>query len=103
MRRTPLNKIGKQGRKNTEEYKKIKEYLAANPINYCEAGLPGCLRTMYLQIAHRRRRNDYYSGEYSLSDPKEWICACQICHAQLDRRTPEAWALTEELFDRLRG
>lgn len=103
MKRSRINPVGKQGRKNVDEYKKIKEYLAANPINYCEAGLPGCLRTMYLQVAHRRRRNDYYSGEYSLSDPNEFIIACQVCHQTIDSRTPEAWALTEDLFDRIRG
>ena len=102
MRKSPLKKVGKQGRKNADEYKKIKEYLAYNPIQYCEAGLTGCLHTLHLQIAHRRRRNDYYSGEHSLSDPNEWIVACQNCHAEIDKRTPEAWDLTEEVFIRLR-
>lgn len=102
MKRSYINKIGKQGKKNTDEYKKIKEHLAANPTEYCEAGLEGCLHIFNLQIAHRRRRNDYYSGEHSLSDPNEYIVACDSCHKLLDRRTPEAWALTEKLFKTLR-
>lgn len=102
VKRTPIKKVGKQGKKNADEYKNIKQYLMANPITYCEAGLPGCLHTMYLQVAHRRRRNQYYDGTHSLSDPNEWIIACQKCHQELDRRTPESFTLTEAVFARLR-
>lgn len=101
MKRTALRKTGTRGKMNIKANKLIREYLASNPIHHCEARLDNCLGTMFLQVAHRKRRNEYKSVE-ELADPQEWICACQNCHQEMDRRTPEAWQLTEELFNELR-
>lgn len=102
MKRTPIKKIGKQGRKNLAANRKIAELWELHSINYCEARLEGCLGNWPLQNAHRHRRNYYYDKPELLSDFNQVIRACQNCHQLMDRRTSEAEQLTEELFNRLR-
>jgi len=98
MKRSPLNKIGKVGKANIAANKIIKCIVEDEQIFFCEIGLKGCLRGLYLQIAHRHKRA-YYKGDVAkLADYNEWVIACQNCHAttEWDRK------LNEEVFERLR-
>lgn len=101
MKRTPLKKIGEIGKRNFQSRKMIADICESLNLNYCEVRLDGCLGNFALAPAHRKRRSEYKSAE-ELADYKEWICACQVCHARMDRRTPEANKLTEYIFKRLR-
>lgn len=84
---------------NIEANRRIKEYGIANNIpNRCEMRLEGCLRTMYLSIAHKHKRNWYNGDVEKLSDPKEWVLACIPCHDKQENNKE----LTEELFNKLR-
>ena len=102
MLRTGLRNRGKQGAINAKANKKIAEMWEYEQINYCEIGLPGCMRTWPLQNVHRHRRNWYYNQPELLWDFNQVVRGCQVCHEQLDRRTEEAKQLTEEVFNRLR-
>lgn len=105
MKRTPLkrstkriNPIGKRGRANIAARRIISEIGAFLNITECEIKLEGCMRTFGLAPAHKHKR-DWYNGDVEkLSDPKEWVGACQHCHDKIEvSRT-----LTEEVFNKLR-
>lgn len=102
MKRTPLKRIGKIGNANMQANKLIREILEGKQIGYCELRLAGCLGDFPLQIAHRHQRAWYKGNVELLAHPKQWVVACQHCHEQIDKRTPEAWELTEDMFSKLR-
>ena len=105
MKRTPLKAkrwgiktIGKRGRANREARKRIAQLGAEMNITECEIKLAGCMRTFGLAPAHKHKR-DWYNGDVEkLSDPNEWVGACQYCHDKIESNK----ALTEEVFNRLR-
>ena len=102
MKRTPLKKIGKVGRANLDANTRIKKMLENEQIEYCELRLAGCLGNFLLQVAHRHQRAWYKGNPELLAEKKQWVIACQNCHEIIDKRTDEAWKLTEEIFDKLR-
>lgn len=77
----------------------IGEHAAEMNLKRCEIGLPGCTETWPLAPAHRHKRAWYKGSAELLADPKQWVCACQVCHDQIEIDA----ALTEEIFMRLRG
>lgn len=97
-----INRVGKVGRANAEANKRIRLYLEANPIHHCELMFEDCLGNMYLQVAHKHPRAWYKGNVELLSDPNEYVIACQSCHEILDKRTDASKKLTEEVFARLR-
>lgn len=103
MKRFRINKVGKTGKANMDANKIIKRILSGGDIGYCQIQLDGCMGNWPLQVVHRHRRNWYKGDVPLLSSEKQWIIGCQVCHEQLDRRTDESEALTEEVFMRLRG
>lgn len=97
MKRSPLNKIGKIGKRNLEANKKLKELFAGT--EYCEARLENCLVSMFLQFAHRHKRSFYRTKPELLSDYNQVIVMCQNCH----NATEYNRELNDEVFLRLRG
>lgn len=97
MKRTPLKRIGKQGRRNLKANRILNEKLGH--INYCEARLEGCLGSMFLQKAHRHKRSWYYKQPELLSDVKQVVIMCQNCHDKTEHNRE----LNREVFERLRG
>ena len=99
MKRTPLKKLGKVGEANMEARKRIAEIAEERGLNYCELKLTGCLGRMYLAPAHRHKRAWYKGDVNKLSDYRQWISACQLCHNVMEHNKD----LTEGVFDKLRG
>lgn len=98
MKRSPIKKVGKQGKRNASANKEIAELFAMNFINYCEADFPHeC--SPFLTIAHRHKRAWYYSQPELLSDFNQVAKLCVQSHDMIEH---DAEA-TEELFIRLRG
>lgn len=103
MKRSYIKKQGSTGKANSAARKIIAQIAEEKGLNYCEVQLEGCTHTWPLAPAHRHRRNHYKGDVEAMSDFNEWVAACQSCHLKMDARTEEAWELTEEIFDRLRG
>jgi len=84
MKRTPLRKKGKVGKINQMINQKIKQFCIDNDIRNCEVKLNGCMNH-YVAAAHLHNRH-YYRGKnaHLLSDPSNFVMACQYCHKQLD-------------------
>lgn len=99
MKQTAINKIGKIGRANIKARKMIAIKCESIDLNFCEIQLGGCLGGIYLAPAHRHKRAWYQGDADLLAEFKQWVCACQICHNQIEFDNE----LTEEVFDRLRG
>ena len=93
-----MNRLGKRGKANRQARELIAQYCESINLNRCEVRLPGCKIYMFLAPAHRHKR-DWYNGDVELlADPKQWVCACVVCHDQMEvSRT-----LTEEVFTKLR-
>lgn len=96
MRRTPLRRVGKIGRANLKANQKIKELGLPD---YCEMRLEGCLGNWPMTNAHRHKRSWYKGDVELLSDYKQVVRACTICHG----KTEHDRELNDEVFDRLRG
>jgi predicted restriction endonuclease len=61
-----------------------------------------CGGTYGIAPAHKERR-DYYRGDWrALSDYKNWICLCVICHERMDNRAKTTVEQKNEIFKRLR-
>ena len=85
---------------NRKANKEIAKQAEARGINYCEIGLSGCLRTWFLQPAHRHKRRWYYDKpDKLLWDYKQWVVGCQKCHVEIEVDKE----LTEKIFLKLRG
>ena len=99
MKRTPLNKIGRIGKANIIARQRISNIAEDLNLNYCELRLDGCTGNFALAPAHRHKRGWYKGDPELLSDYKQWVCACQVCHNQIEIDP----VLTEEVFINLRG
>ena len=98
MKRTRLNKIGKQGKRNLDANKKIAELWMYHSIDYCEADfLHECCP--FLTNAHRHKRSWYYSQPELLYSYSQVARLCTVAHATIEVDAD----MTEELFIRLRG
>jgi len=99
MRRTCLRKIGRRGKINIAANKKLKELFTEKRIRDCEIGLEGCCGNyLGLQFCHRKKRSWYYSRPELLSDFKQVVLGCPVCHNRIEHNPK----LTEEVFKRLR-
>lgn len=98
MKRTPLRKIGKIGEANIEARKRIATICEEEYLNHCELNFDGC-PGWPLAPAHRHKRAWYKGDVDLLSDYNQWVAACQFCHNLIEHNA----ALTEEVFERLRG
>lgn len=97
MKRTPLKKIGKQGRLNAIANRKIAELWELHGINYCEADFPHECDGM-LTNAHRKKRHEYYAEPEKLYDFNEVARLCMTSHNEIEVSKEK----TEEFFKRLR-
>lgn len=95
----PMKKVGKVGRANSAARKQIAIIAEKKDMKKCELGLAACMVSWPLAPAHRHKRAWYKGDAKLLADPKQWICACQSCHDQIEFDP----MLTEEIFIRLRG
>lgn len=103
MKRSWIKRRGKVGKANEDANKIIRRILEGGEIGYCQIQLEGCMGNWPLQVVHRHPRAWYKGNVELLSSQKQWIIGCQVCHEQLDRRTDKSKALTEEVFNRIRG
>lgn len=94
-----MNKIGKIGKRNIKAYSDIKDQCIHLGVTGCEVKLPFCLHNRFLSFAHRHKRVWYRSRPELLSDKKQWVVACQVCHGEMEYNK----VLTEQVFIRLRG
>jgi len=95
----PIRRVGKIGRVNGKARQEIAEIAREKNLKECEIGLDRCTKTWPLAPAHRHKRAWYKGDAKLLAHPKQWVCACQSCHDQIEV-DPE---LTEEIFMKLRG
>jgi len=105
LKRTPLRKKGKVGEANIEANRIIKRTIETKQINCCEIGKLGwpefgdCMRTWPLQNVHRHKRSFYKGDSELLSDYRQWVRGCQVCHDKIEHNAD----LTERVFLTLRG
>ena len=100
MRKTYINKIGKQGRINLKANQNLKELWEKMGIERCEAVISEkCSGKWGLTNAHRHKRWEYIRFPNKLSDYNQVIRACLTCHQLLEVDKE----LTEVVFIRLRG
>lgn len=97
MKRTALKRVGKVGRANAQANKRLREKLG--DIHACEIRLEGCMVTWPLQFVHRHKRAWYKGDVERLSDVRQVVIGCQVCHDRIEHDSK----LTEEVFTRLRG
>lgn len=83
LKRTPLRKIGKVGRANQMANQKIKQFCTDHNIQGCEVKLPGCTN-IFIFPAHLYSRHYLRSSPDLLSNPDQYVMACEYCHRQLD-------------------
>lgn len=95
----PMKKVGKVGRANSAARKKIAQIAEKLDMKKCELSLVDCTVSWPLAPAHRHKRAWYKGDAKLLADPKQWVCACQGCHDEIEFDP----VLTEEIFIRLRG
>ena len=98
MRKSPLNKIGKIGRRNLNASKTLKYIFNDYGITRCEL----CGSDYALTFAHKERREWYRSAPSLLSDFKHAILLCQSCHSVLDDRSKTTEKEKNNIFGRLR-
>lgn len=98
LRRTPLNRIGKVGRRNQEANKINYGRMNDLGITHCEL----CPSSFGLAGAHKHPREWYRSCPELLSDESHVIYLCQKCHDRLDDRSITSKEESDETFDRLR-
>lgn len=83
-------------RKARQEISKICEKLL---LDRCEL----CGSTFGVAPAHKERR-DYYRGDsVTLSEYKNWIILCVICHEKMDNRNKTTEEEKNIIFKKLRG
>jgi len=97
LKRTPLRRVGKQGKINIEANQKLREIYEEKGITECEIRLPDCLIRWALGFAHRHKRN-WYKTHIGLDSFVETVMACTSCHNQIEHNED----LTERVFKRLR-
>ena len=94
MKRTPLRRIGKRGKINIGENRKLANIFAEKGIIKCEI----CGSTFALSPHHKHHRYWYYKQPELLGDFNESILLCAKHHEEYKPDSPE----TLELFKRLR-
>lgn len=99
MKRTPLKRIGKIGEANLKANKILKQLFLDKGIDYCEIGLPRCVKTWTLANVHRHKRMWYKSNLELLYDFKQVVRGCTPCHETIENDKE----LTEAIFLKLRG
>ncbi len=99
MKRSYLNRIGRQGKLNLRANRRIAEMWQEKKIFWCEIELEGCLQTWTLQNCHRHKRLWYKHNQKLLYDYKQVIKGCQNCHNKIENNKE----LTELTFQELRG
>lgn len=99
MKRTPIKKIGKIGKRNKEANRKIKKMFEELDVRHCELSLENCLFSFLLQFAHRHKRIEYRAYPELLYHHNQVVLACQSCHQQIEYNRE----LTEQVFQKLRG
>ena len=99
MKRSSLKRVGKVGKANIEARKIIAEIAEEKQLVKCEIALKGCLISFPLAAAHRHKRAWYQGNVELLADYKQWVCACQYCHNEIEFDAE----LTEDIFKELRG
>lgn len=101
MRRTSVKKVGKIGEINRIARQKIAEYSELMGLSQCELKLTHACWGEAHAPAHRHDRVWYRPTPEKLWDPKQWVPACNACHAILDyERTKEE---KDQIFYALRG
>lgn len=99
MKRTPLKRIGRQGKINLAANIRLKKIYAEKGITECEVRLPGCLKNWALGFAHKHKRQDYYRlSPEMLGNFYQTVLACSVCHNIIEHNKE----LTKEVFARLR-
>lgn len=105
MARKSMRKVGKVGKANLNANVIIKKIVEEEGLNYCEIGKLGlpqftdCMKTWPLQNVHRHKRAHYKGDAQQLSDRKQWVRGCQVCHDRIEHNKE----LTDEVFLLLRG
>ena len=99
MKRTPLNRIGKIGRRNQEANKVNYGRFEALGIDRCEL----CGGTFGLAVAHKEKREWYRACPELLYDEKQTALLCVNCHDKLDDRSKTSKQESDEIFDTLRA
>lgn len=94
-----IRRVGKIGKINGKARQKIAEISRERNLKECELKLEGCTKNWPLAPAHRHKRAWYKGDVDLLADPKQWVCACQVCHDQIEHDAE----LTEKMFMDLRG
>ena len=98
MRKSPLRKIGKIGKRNLAANKILKQIYSAKGIKACEIGLEDCLKTWTLAFAHKNPRSWYYKRPELLSGFNQTLLACVSCHQKIDDKKK----LKAAIFNKLR-
>lgn len=96
--RKPI-RAGRITRINSKARNMIAEIAREENLKECEIGIEGCTKTWPLAPAHRHKRAWYKGDAQLLADRRQWVCACQVCHDQIEVDAE----LTEEIFMKLRG
>lgn len=97
MKRTPLKRIGKIGKRN----------IASNQINYgrfAEMGITSCELcggTFGLAAAHKNPREWYRSCPELLYDMEQVLLLCQECHNRIDDRSRTSKEESDAIFERI--
>ena len=95
MKRTPLKRMGKIGKRNVNANRKLKDLFVSKGITQCEM----CGSTFALSFAHRHKRIWYREFPELLSDFNQVLLLCVPCHEKIEYNKE----LTSNLFERLRG
>ena len=95
----PIRKIGKIGVSNQVARKRIAEIAEEKGIDRCEL----CGSAFGIAPAHRHPRSWYKGDAELLSDFRQWIALCAMCHEILDNRSKTSKEESEMTFVRLRG
>ncbi len=100
MRRTPIRRVGKIGKRNIEANKEIADMWMELGVTACEVRLnENCQGMNLLTNMHRHKRVWYRSCPEKLHDYRHVVRACMYCHQKCEYDK----LLTERIFLALRG
>lgn len=94
-----IRRVGRIGKINSKARREIAAIAREGNMKECELKFGGCTKTWPLAPAHRHKRAWYEGDAKLLADRRQWVCACQACHDQIEIDA----GLTEEMFLKLRG
>lgn len=80
MKRVPLRRIGKKGLKDKLAINEGDKVLRELGIFWCELHLEGCMGTLMLSRAHRKKRRFC-----DFEELKVFCLSCQNCHNLVER------------------